>query len=720
MTSSQLDGYFSIQQIKDFSEVQIGKGKILNVIGLINDFKSAIATNGSDWKCSIEIVDHSLRDKSTGLEISVFRPPNCMPSTPSVSDVIIVKRAKAQWRNGYISLLTHKQSTIHILPAKDVPEKISDASKVEAFWISSSYKHNSDSNLIPAPSVSELRLAISLSKKKSDIIFLASSPELSTRNFQISSQKKRDKLALVQDLQPGSFYDVIGEVRKLWETSDTMVTVYLSDYTENSRLFQYAPEEIFEESSPEFRGGDGKESSEMSTLVNKTSCLNPHGRLIIQITIWDSDADFVRRKVDPGNWILIKNVRIKIGPNDIIEGSVHAEEGKIHVQKLINKNTSSDIDLRWKTALLRKKAWWNKFEEKLTSERKNPSIKAGRSKRKHDDDGEISPIKKKNSKQRRREDRARAEKKSARICAKMAAQIQLNKHSKQSLLSQIHKDTHIVQKVHHDYPDKTVVSLSDVLTPCLFSQPGSETINAPFTNRKYKVNVRVVDYFPDLVEDFATVCSAKDRNNLSDGEESDRSNAYVKNKWEWRFSLLLEESSSIKKTKKERIWVVIDNDAAKYLLNIEEAATNLRENSDLLLKVQQQLFQLWGNLEEQKLKNLQEIALSFHLQNTYVGDQPDPDSDNEKEKSNYQLNKTRIPPSDQIRKDFQSVPPNDDFATILKRREARTNTHLNNIAFTCCIQQFGVKVFEDDPTQANAGHRKRWQRMFGLFGTKIL
>ncbi|RKF54745.1 Protection of telomeres protein 1 [Golovinomyces cichoracearum] len=716
MTSSQLDGYFSIQQIKDFSEVQIGKGKILNVIGLINDFKSAISTNGSDWKCSIEIVDHSLRDKSTGLEISVFRPPNCMPSTPSVSDVIIVKRAKAQWRNGYISLLTHKQSTIHILPAKDVPEKISDASKVEALWISSSYKHNSDSNLIPSPSVSELKLAISLSKKKSDIIFLASSPELSSRNFQTSSQKKRDKLALVQDLQPGSFYDVIGEVRKLWESSDTMVTVYLSDYTENNRLFQYAPEERF----PEFRNEDCEESNETNTSVNKTSRLNPHGKLIIQITLWDSDADFVRRKVDRGNWILIKNVRIKIGPNDIIEGSVHAEEGKIHVQKLIKKNTSSDIDLRWQTALLRKKAWWNKFEKKLMSERKNPSIKAERNKRKHEDDCETSPLKKKNSKQRRREDRARAEKKSARICAKMAAQIQLNKHSKHSLLSQIQKDTHIVQKVHHDYPDKTVVSLSDVLTPCLFSRPGLETVNAPFTNRKYKVNVRVVDYFPDLVEDFATVCSAKDRNNLSDDGESDRSNADVKNKWEWRFSLLLEDSSSTTKTKKERIWVVIDNDSAKYLLNIEEAATNLRENSDLLLKVQQQLFQLWGDLEEQKLKNLQEIALSFHLQNTDVGDQPDPDSDNEKEKSNYRLNKTRIPPSDQIRQDSQSVSPNDEFATILEGREARTNTHLNNIAFTCCIQQFGVKVFEDDPTQANAGHRKRWQRMFGLFGTKIL
>jgi len=43
-----------------------------------------------------------------------------------------------------------------------------------------------------------------------------------------------------------------------------------------------------------------------------------------------------------------------------------------------------------------------------------------------------------------------------------------------------------------------------------------------------------------------------------------------------------------------------------------------------------------------------------------------------------------------------------------------------NKAFTCCIRQYGVKVDEENPAKADAGKGKRWQRMFGLFGTQIV
>jgi hypothetical protein len=45
---------------------------------------------------------------------------------------------------------------------------------------------------------------------------------------------------------------------------------------------------------------------------------------------------------------------------------------------------------------------------------------------------------------------------------------------------------------------------------------------------------------------------------------------------------------------------------------------------------------------------------------------------------------------------------------------------VKNKVFTCCIRQYGVKVDEDDPSKANAGDGKRWQRAFGLFGTHIV
>lgn len=49
-----------------------------------------------------------------------------------------------------------------------------------------------------------------------------------------------------------------------------------------------------------------------------------------------------------------------------------------------------------------------------------------------------------------------------------------------------------------------------------------------------------------------------------------------------------------------------------------------------------------------------------------------------------------------------------------------TELQFKNKAFTCCIKQYGAKVDEDDPSLANAGNGKRWERKFGLFDTRIV
>jgi protection-of-telomeres protein 1 len=44
---------------------------------------------------------------------------------------------------------------------------------------------------------------------------------------------------------------------------------------------------------------------------------------------------------------------------------------------------------------------------------------------------------------------------------------------------------------------------------------------------------------------------------------------------------------------------------------------------------------------------------------------------------------------------------------------------VTNKGFSCCIQQYGVKVSEINDDLADAGEGVRWQRMYGLFGTII-
>jgi protection of telomeres protein 1 len=112
---------------------------------------------------------------------------------------------------------------------------------------------------------------------------------------------------------------------------------------------------------------------------------------------------------------------------------------------------------------------------------------------------------------------------------------------------------------------------------------GGQKLPSPFTLCKYRANVRVVDYFPHKIEDFAVGHRASELDMLSDysgGEDTDpeeemrifkSGKGFAKNVWEWRFALQVEDASS--KVSKERLWLMVDNHAAQGLLGLEDDAT---------------------------------------------------------------------------------------------------------------------------------------------------
>ena len=74
------------------------------------------------------------------------------------------------------------------------------------------------------------------------------------------------------------------------------------------------------------------------------------------------------------------------------------------------------------------------------------------------------------------------------------------------------------------------------------TRPGGEQYRLPFQNLRYRSSVRVVDYFPHNLEDFA-VESNPDQAMLTGGGEtssSEESDQDLK-RWEWRFCLLVED-----------------------------------------------------------------------------------------------------------------------------------------------------------------------------------
>ena len=90
------------------------------------------------------------------------------------------------------------------------------------------------------------------------------------------------------------------------------------------------------------------------------------------------------------------------------------------------------------------------------------------------------------------------------------------------------------------------------------------------------------------------------------------------------------------------------------------------------------MFKLWGNLEERK----KELAKHEASKSKGLEDQPADDSEEE------------APLKEQPKK-------------------------LDNMAFSCCLKQYGTKTAESDPDKADAGEGKRWERRYALSGARM-
>jgi hypothetical protein len=148
--------------------------------------------------------------------------------------------------------------------------------------------------------------------------------------------------------------------------------------------------------------------------------------------------------------------------------------------------------------------------------------------------------------------------------------------------------------------------------------------------------------------------------------------------------------------------------------------------------LREQLFKLWGDLEEQKSAILKQSAKEtkgvlppFSLDTTpssppvRPGAQPDVDSDSDSDSDNLRYNsrKPKLNSMALIERSANSIMAVQDLQQV--GSQSGTTLKPKNKAFTCCIRQYGVLVDEKDPFRANAGKGKRWQRKFGLFGTTI-
>ncbi|KAI1458905.1 hypothetical protein F4805DRAFT_106459 [Annulohypoxylon moriforme] len=647
-------GYVKIQDVLDES---LPVGRLINVIGLVKDRRAPRETGGSDWKSTITIYDKSIEDEpEKGLPINIFRPQNEMPE-PDATDVLVVLSAKLQSYRGEVSLLSHRSTVFHVYSASQIPKPPKSAKQALEAPLRSKDRPPGDPE---HEYVAWLYHAVSKDAIPDTDVF--SSQVAHSRNF-------KDKFSSLNDVRDGQFCDtIVNVVRDPFDQMGT-TTLWVSDYSENEAFYKFTWN-----AGDVSEGRDGDPYGYATKNVTPSNWAGPYGKRSMQVTCFGIDADFIQKEVKAGDWVFLRNLHVKYGHNrNNLEGFLREDRTayysglKVDILQIDDPET---VDGRLKEAIRRKRD----YEKLKKQQQKSYAVNENLAKKNAGDlvEGKLS------SKERRALERAQKIKEIDDREREREARLGLNEQVK---CENVDQPVFPVSSIIEPIPYKTTVDGQEV------------TLTLPFTCAKYRTNVRVVDFRPSKLVDFAIWRKSLESDVLSDesGDSDSESDGdgtldrYAGRKiWEWKFSLLLEDADPKRKGEDNKFWVVVDNTEAQLLLNLD--ATDLRADPDDLYKLREKLFQLWGNLEECKQQELQRQAMSKKRVATH---QPPPSS-----------------------------PPRPSSSRKLETAD-NAETTLSNKPFSCCIRQYGITIREKDPRKADAGEGRRWQRMFALFGTKI-
>ncbi|KAF7585818.1 hypothetical protein BBP40_010060 [Aspergillus hancockii] len=347
------------------------------------------------------------------------------------------------------------------------------------------------------------------------------------------------KFSLIKDLREQTYVDLVGEVVKIYPQNSEKVLLYLSDYTTNNRLPDHTPAD------------DDPENSSFYYRSRK-KWTGPSGQMCLPVTLWEPHASFAREQVTNNDIVSLTLVHIKGNRiNTTLEASMHSSRyNNVRIVDVEKNELAKEL-------LRRKKIYWDNNSRK----RKADEI--------------IKPAK---GLKTRNKKRLEAKKEESEISRQLKERNRPNEH------------------VTASYQEVRYRSIEDIITSDFHDIESQDGIKyrLPFQNHCYKATVRVVDFFPPNLEDFAVPQEPED--NHSDGG-MDYAEGESSTKWEWRFCLLVEDASPPPPGQpKEQMKLFVSGSEAEYLLYL--SATDLRKDSRSLANLRERLFILWGDLEE--------------------------------------------------------------------------------------------------------------------------
>ena len=578
------------------SMTSLVRNKDISVIGVVYDHSAVTKTRKDEWMLVVNLCDATCpQNQGAGLKIRFFRKQKeRLPCIRANGDVIMVRAFQMRMQDDQLLGMSNGRTSWVVFSAQTIPTSPKDWQSVTQF---------TKSGLQVPLTEEEIRYAIVVCNNEDRSDFKP--PPRSADNVQQNGSGevsggqtvKREKFHLIEELtQPpdkrkGLYVELTGEVRRVFQ-DDYKVEIRLTDYTVNELLYDHSYRPVND--ADDDGGIDGDEHGYLSSKQD-LKWHGPWGQMCLSVTLWDAQGSPFRLKDKLGSFVHLRNVHILSGSNGKnLEGKVHEDrvnKSQIDVQFLSSKEAGTNERLA--QLLRRKKA----YEEDC--KRKNiPFVRdfnAMPQKRKAEEAAHDSKSKKKQAKGKGKKAKTAKE------------QIETGKEAQANDKPSSTKLNGNIRCNKVEVPLTTIDNIVDAQQLRRQTSEKKEYL-LPFQNSKYHAKVRVVDFFPDNVADFASPWQEDQYAELSDSDaeetnEFDGDISSINNeniRWEWNFCLLVEDatSSATKKEPKKRMKLLVSDTDGDYLLRMD--ACNLRRDPHELEKLKEKLFVLWGDLQERK------------------------------------------------------------------------------------------------------------------------
>jgi hypothetical protein len=331
----------------------------VNLIGIVTDVRKPGRSRGTDWVCTFSISDSTYGEDEEGLLVRFFRPMDTeLPIIQGTGDVVILRNIKIKQWSGRTMAMSSRSTSWVVFSSDSIPEKAAPGFQLNYI----------KDPRAPAPLPPEMEYAIFLCNSRDRSTFrkateayshaAGASPSQDQPTGQGTvSQLSRDKFSMIKDVQIDKYYDLVGQVVKLY-SSNGNAELYITDYTSNPLLYNY---EWGLPAEDETNSREGDEYGYASRSSAKRKWPGPFGRHTLTVTLWPSHCYFAQSNVKEHDFVYLRNVHIRYSKDAKVEGSMHTDSkypDKVDISILRDHRD----DDRVKNVLRRKLEYSEKFK----------------------------------------------------------------------------------------------------------------------------------------------------------------------------------------------------------------------------------------------------------------------------------------------------------------------------------------------------------------------